>query len=60
MKQTVDVRQLDEWMYTISIAVGELDPGRDGEALVLLQRTLDGMREQRSQLDLQRRNQVGY
>ncbi len=60
MKNGIDVRRLDEWMYTISTAVSELDPGRDVEALVLLRRTLDGMREQRAQLELKRHNEIGY
>jgi hypothetical protein len=60
MEQAVDVRALDEWIYAIHTALGDLDPARDAEAIRLLRHTLDDMRERRAHLRLRRHNEVGY
>ena len=59
MEKPVDIRTLDEWMYAINTAVGDLEPGGSPEALALLRRTLDDMRERRAQLRLRRHNELG-
>jgi hypothetical protein len=60
MDKPVDIRALDEWMYAINAALVELRPAGRAEAVTLLQRTLDDMRERRAQLLLRRRNEHGY
>jgi hypothetical protein len=60
MDKPVDIRALDEWMYAINTALVELKPTGSPEAVALLQRTLDDMRERRAQLLLWRQNERGY
>ena len=60
MEKPVDIRVLDEWMYTINAALGYLEPGNRSEAVALLRRTLDDMRERRAHLLLRRQNQHGF
>lgn len=60
MEQVVDVRALDEWMYTINTALEDLEPTASAEPLALLRRTLDDMRERRARLRVLRHNVAGY
>jgi len=56
----VDIRALDEWLYQINEALCDLEPGGRPEAIELLRRTVDDMRERRAHLLLRRRNADGY
>ena len=60
METPIDIRTLDEWMYALNGAVAVLEPETQAEAVDLLRRTLDDMRERRAQLHLHRHNQLGY
>ncbi len=60
METPIDIRTLDEWMYALNGAVAELEPETQTEAVELLRRTLDDMRERRAQLQLHRHNELGY
>ena len=60
METPIDIRTLDEWMYALNGAVAELEPETQTEAVDLLRRTLDDMRERRAQLQLRRHNELGY
>ncbi len=60
METPIDIRTLDEWMYALNGAVAELEPETQTEAVDLLRRTLDDMRERRAQLQLHRHNELGY
>ena len=60
MEKAIDIRNLDEWMYALNSAVTVLEPESQTEAVELLRRTLDDMRECRAQLQLHRHNELGY
>lgn len=60
MNKPVDVRALDEWIYALNTALGELDAEVNADAVTLLSRTLDDMRERRAQMRLERHNELGY
>ena len=60
MGETIDVRVLDEWMYTLSLALEELEGDGAKESAVALQKTLDEMRERRTALGLRKHNRTGY
>ena len=60
MESTVDIRALDEWMYAINTALGDLEPIGSEEAISLLRNTLDDMREKRARMKLLRHNEEGY
>ncbi len=60
MEKAIDIRNLDEWMYALNSAVAVLEPETQTEAVDLLRRTLDDMRERRAQLQLRRQNEIGY
>ena len=60
MEQTSEIRALEEWMYAINTAIGDLRESGSPETLAMLQRTLDQMREHRAQLRLRRHNESGY
>ncbi len=60
METPIDIRTLDEWMYALNGAVAVLEPETQTEAVDLLRRTLDDMRERRAQLQLHRHNELGY
>ena len=60
MDTAIDIRSLDEWMYAINTALGDLEPDGSKEAAALLRRTLDDMRERRARLMLLRHNEAGY
>ena len=60
MEELVDVRMLDEWIYAINTALGDLEPERQGVAQLALRRTLDDMGERRAQLRLRRHNELGF
>ena len=60
METPIDIRTLDEWMYALNGAVAVLEPETQTEAVDLLRRTLDDMRERRAQLQLRRHNELGY
>ena len=60
MREVIDERVLDEWMYAINTAIGELsDVGREESASVM-QKVLDDMRDRRSTLVLRKHNETGY
>lgn len=61
MEKPIDIRTLDEWMYSIHTAMSEIEPENGSaqpEALKLLRNILDDMRERRAQLRLRRHNEV--
>lgn len=60
MKLELEIRKLDEWMYSIHTVLEDLEPTAGAETLALLQRTLDEMREIRAQLRLERHNEAGF
>ncbi len=60
MEKAIDIRNLDEWMYALNSAVALLEPETQTEAVELIRRTLDHMRERRAQLHLHRHNELGY
>ena len=60
MRETIDDRLLDEWMYTISLALESMGGDEKTETATALQKTLDEMRERRTALSLRRHNETGY
>ena len=60
MRETIDDRLLDEWMYTISLALESMGGDGKTETTAALQKTLDEMRERRTALSLRRHNETGY
>lgn len=60
MRETIDDRLLDEWMYTISLALESMGGDAKSETAAALQKTLDEMRERRTALSLRRHNETGY
>ncbi|MCR9092899.1 MAG: hypothetical protein NXI30_01660 [bacterium] len=59
MRETIDDRLLDEWMYTISLALESMGDD-ETETVTALQKTRDEMRERRTALSLRRHNETGY
>ncbi len=59
MDQGIDIRNLDEWMYAVQSAISEIGDDQK-DALELLQKTLDDMREKRARLKQLRHNETGY
>ena len=59
MRDTSDDRVLDEWMYSVSLALAVLD-GDDTKDTAAALKTLDEMREQRTAISLRKHNETGY
>ena len=59
MDQGIDIRNLDEWMYAVQSVITEIGDDQK-DALELLQKTLDDMREKRARLKQLRHNETGY
>ena len=60
MREKIDDRVLEEWMYTVSLALEELSKANAADAVPALQKTLDEMRERRTALSLRKHNETGY
>lgn len=60
MRNTIDDRVLDEWMYSISLALEALEGDDAKDTASALQKTLDEMRERRTAINLRKHNQTGY
>ena len=60
MQELIDDRTLDEWMYSISLAMQTLEGDDAKESAAALQKTLDEMRERRTALSLRKHNETGY
>jgi hypothetical protein len=60
MKDAIDERVLEEWMYAVHTALTELDASGQAETAQILQKTLDDMRDRRGSLVLRKHNETGY
>lgn len=60
MREPIDEKVLDEWMYAINCSRGELTEAGRPEMASVLQKTLDDMRDRRSTLVLRKHNETGY
>ena len=60
MRDTIDDRVLDEWMYSVSLALAVLEGDDAKDTAAALQQTLDEMRERRTAISLRKHNETGY
>lgn len=60
MRDTIDDRVLDEWMYSVSLALDTLKGDEATDTATALQKTLDEMRERRTAIRLRKHNETGY
>ena len=60
MRDTIDDRVLDEWMYSVSLALAVLEGDDTKDTAAALQKTLDEMRERRTVISLRKHNETGY
>ena len=60
MRDTIDDRVLDEWMYSVSLALDTLKGDDAKDTAAALQKTLDEMRERRTAISLRKHNETGY
>jgi hypothetical protein len=60
MRDTIDDRVLDEWMYSVSLALDALEGDDTKDTAAALQKTLDEMRERRTAISLRKHNETGY
>ena len=60
MRETIDERVLEEWMYAVSTALEALHEAGQTEPASILQKTLDDMRDRRGALALRKHNETGY
>ena len=60
MRDKIDDRVLDEWMYSVSLGLAVLEGDDTKDTAAALQKTLDEMREQRTAISLRKHNETGY
>jgi hypothetical protein len=58
--ETIDERVLEEWMYAVNTVLTELNASGQTEPALILQKTLDDMRDRRGTLVLHKHNKTGY
>ena len=60
MRDTIDDRVLDEWMYSVSLALAVLEGDDTKDTAAALKKTLDETRDRRTAISLRKHNETGY